>query len=31
MVWRVLEVFDVGVIEGTQKEGRVVLEALECD
>lgn len=28
MVWRVLDVLDDGVIEGTQKEGKVVLAAL---
>jgi hypothetical protein len=27
MVWRVLDVFEEGVTEGTQKEGRVVLDA----
>lgn len=27
MLWRTLDVLDEGVIEGTQKEGKVVLEA----
>jgi hypothetical protein len=27
MVWRVFWVFEEGVMEGTQKEGRVVLDA----
>jgi len=29
MVWRVFDVLDVGVIEGTQKDGKVVFAAYE--